>query len=77
MGELIPDITFTDADAIEAAARLSERQRVAFFLVQVRGLSYRDAARVMGGSSSNVYKTYKRACVNIALDLLDSAQKRG
>ena len=63
----------TDDDAIEAAGRLSDQQRLAFFLIQVRGLSFREAAKEMDTSSANVHKTYKRACRNIGFDLLKTA----
>jgi DNA-directed RNA polymerase specialized sigma24 family protein len=64
-------VDLTDADAMEAASRLTDRQRLAIWLVCVRGLSIREAARTMGVSHVRGQALIRAARENIGLGLLD------
>lgn len=65
MCEVTPDKNITDADILAAASHLPDRQRLAFFLVVVKGISKRKAARTMGVRHAAVQRTLSRAWVNI------------
>jgi DNA-directed RNA polymerase specialized sigma24 family protein len=59
-----------DSDAIRAAAGLTDRQRLALWLVYVRGLSIREASRTMGISHVRGQALIRAARENIGLDLI-------
>lgn len=70
------DKPLTDADALAAARELPERQRLAFFLVKVRGMTLRQAAQVMGVTHPAVKKSLTRARANLGFTLLDGMNAR-
>ena len=60
----------TDADAMFAVACLTERQRLAVFLVCVRRLSLRAAGKAMGISHVRVLHLLRAARTEIGFSLL-------
>jgi DNA-directed RNA polymerase specialized sigma24 family protein len=65
-------VHLTDADAIEAAARLTDRQRQAVFLVCVRRLTLRDAGQAMGVSHVRVQAILRQARAALAYQILEA-----
>lgn len=63
----------TEAEVVQAAGRLTERQRQALYLVTVRRLTTRQAAAAIGVSQPRVMRILTQARAALAARLFDAA----